>query len=597
MARISIREFLRFRSTFLTHPTITPSKSNNPFSQLSSSSFSTYSEDRTISSHHPSVTQLLQTCQNMRQLFQIQAHFISCGLFHNPFLASRVLKQSADFGDFDYTILIFRCIDSPDTFCVNTVIKGYSSSSVPHQAVVFYFQMLRNGFLPNSFTFPPLFSSCVESGCCKSGQKCHGQAIKNGVDGVLPVQNSLIHMYGCFKLIDISRQMFDGMSDRDVVSWNSIVDGYVKFGDLGIAHKMFDVMPDRNVVSWNIMIGGYLKVGNPGCGLKLFREMMKTGLRGSDTTMVCAITACGRSARLREGRSIHGSLIKTFLKSSLILDTALIDMYSKCRRVDVACKVFDRIPKRNLVCWNAMILGHCIHGNPEDGLNLFAKMLEGEETELCKRIRPDEGQGVPPDEITFIGVLCACARAGLLTEGRNYFRQMIDVFSLKPNFAHYWCMANLLARVGMVQEAEEALRNMAEDTEEISSESSVWAGLLGICRFQGDVTLGERMGYSLIELEPQNLLCYALLLNVYAVAGRWEDVARVKEMLKERVVGRIPGCSLVELKEIVHKFKVGDKRRHGMEEVNSIISELAQRLSLPITTLQYPSLSKTETGS
>ncbi|KAL4642610.1 hypothetical protein ACB092_02G032100 [Castanea dentata] len=92
-------------------------------------------------------------------------------------------------------------------------------------------------------------------------------------------------------------------------------------------------MNERNVVSWNIMINGYLKGGNPGCGLKLFREMVKMGLRGSDTTMVGVLTACGHSARLKEGRSAHGFLIKMYLRPTIIIDTALIDMYMVAEKI------------------------------------------------------------------------------------------------------------------------------------------------------------------------------------------------------------------------------------------------------------------------
>ncbi|GAB2282867.1 hypothetical protein Dimus_017402 [Dionaea muscipula] len=194
-----------------------------------------------------------------------------------------------------------------------------------------------------------------------------------------------------------------------------------------------------------------------------------------------------------------------------------------------------------------------------------------------------DGRVFFPDEITFVGVLCACVRAGLLTKGKAYFHQMIDVFAIKPNFAHYWCMGNLLASHGLTQQALETVRKMKEcessssSSSSVSSEALLWASLLGSCRFQQDVSLGEQVARSLIELEPQNIMCYALLLNIHAVAGRWEDVARVKEMVKEKVAGqRVPGCSLIDLIEIVHKFKVGQCKREGMQIV-MMMAQMAQR--------------------
>lgn len=589
-----MRELARFRSYILAQPT---SKTNLYPSPFCSSS----APERTATSLYQRRS-ILETCQNVRHLFQIQAHFIASGIFRNPFWAGRILQWSSDFGDIDYTVLIFRYIYYPDRLCVNTVIEAYSNSSVPFQAVVFYFEWLRNGLLPNSYTLVPLVRSCAKMASVKSGQKCHGQAFKNGVDSILPVQNALIHMYGCCGEVGFASKVFAEMSKRDMVSWNSIVDGYCRVGNLGSAHNLFDRMPERNHISWNIMINGYLKGGNPGCGLKLFREMVKTGLRGSDTTMVTMLTACGRSARLREGMSVHGSVTRMLWRSSIVIDTALIYMYSRCKRVDVACRVFERMATKNLVCWNAMILGHCLHGNPQKGLDLFGEMLfrtrskHGEEANINESVSPDEcHEGIIPDEITFIGVLCACARAGLLAEGRNYFSQMIKVFTIKPNFAHYWCMANLYASRGLIQQAEEIVRNMPVDDK--SSESLFFANLLCSCRFLGGVSLGEQIAKSLIELDPQKPSYYQLLLNVYAVAGQWEDVARVKEMMKDRrVVGRLPGCNLVDLKEIVHEMKVGDYWREGMEEVSMMMGELAKKSSLLHTTSKQPPLYNTETA-
>ena len=52
-------------------------------------------------------------------------------------------------------------------------------------------------------------------------------------------------------------------------------------------------------------------------------------------------------------------------------------------------------------------------------------------------------------EIAFIGVLCTCAYARILIEGRDDFSQMIDT---KPTFTRHWCMANLYANVGHSRE-------------------------------------------------------------------------------------------------------------------------------------------------
>ena len=36
-------------------------------------------------------------------------------------------------------------------------------------------------------------------------------------------------------------------------------------------------------------------------------------------------------------------------------------MYSKCGCLEDACKVFDQVLERNMVSWNAMLLGYAQH--------------------------------------------------------------------------------------------------------------------------------------------------------------------------------------------------------------------------------------------
>ena len=93
------------------------------------------------------------------------------------------------------------------------------------------------------------------------------------------------------------------------------------------------------------------------------------------------------------------------------------------------------------------------------------------------------------------------------------------------------------------------------------------ANLLNSCRFQGNVALGERIANSLIDMEPWNFSHYRLLLNVYAVGGRWDEVAMVKDLVKTKMKGRTPGCNLVDLKEIVHNYEVAAFCQGGL--VNS----------------------------
>lgn len=161
-----------------------------------------------------------------------------------------------------------------------------------------------------------------------------------------------------------------------------------------------------------------------------------------------------------------------------------------------------------------------------------------------------------------------------MEDGKAYFEQMNTTYNFKPTFSHYWCMANLYGSVGLLEEAEGLLQNIPEDLK-----ARALGGLLGLCRFRRDWRLGERIALRLIELEPSNNAHYALLCNVYAAAGRWEEVHRVKAIMKERDERFSPGHRLVNLNEIVDEFKIRERQPEN-QEIYFILDDLVSKLKL-----------------
>uniref|UniRef100_A0A0E0KXK2 Uncharacterized protein n=1 Tax=Oryza punctata TaxID=4537 RepID=A0A0E0KXK2_ORYPU len=421
---------------------------------------------------------------------------------------------------------------------------------------------------PGRFSFPTLLSKASASSSPRhhlpSALALHAQLLRRGLlfSPPLHAANALLHFYAAATLIPCARNLFDEMPFRDIASYNTMMTAYSgAVNGIDAARSLFDGMLLRNVVSWSIMINGYVKVKRPEQALEVVRWMAEIGVRGTAVTMVGAATACARLGRLGAGKEVHCAFLRRFEEYNLLFWTSLVDMYGKCRNVDAARKVFDRLSFRNIICWNAMIIGHCVYGEPGDGIQLFHEM-----------IGQDDRHGLLPDEVTYIGVLCACTRLALLDDGKEYFEQMSTMYNIKPTFAHYWCVANLYASVGLLEEAEGLLRSMPGELK-----ARALGGLLGLCQFRGEWELGERIVLRLIELEPSNSVHYALLCNVYASAGRWKDVHRVKAIIQERDEKLSPGHRLVNLNEIIHQFR---ERQPENQEIYVILDNLVSRLKL-----------------
>ncbi|XP_058070709.1 pentatricopeptide repeat-containing protein At4g16470 [Magnolia sinica] len=330
---------------------------------------------------------------------------------------------------------------------------------------------------------------------------------------------------------------------------------YAKKGDLETAHRLLAKIPERNLVSWNAMISGYVQKGLEEEGLNLYHGMRRVGLKPDQFTFASVFRACAGLATLEEGKQAHGVMIKTQIKGNIVVNSALVDMYFKCSSPDDGRRIFDKSSERNVVMWTALISGYGQHGCVEEVLGLFHRMID---------------EGFRPNYITFLAVLSACSHGGLITEGQMYFSSMTRDFKIKPSGEHYAAMVDLLGRAGRLDEAYDLVWKSP-----CKQHAVIWGALLGACRVHGDIELAKITAKRFFELEPENAGKYVVLSNAFAGFGLWENVAVVREMMKQSGMSKEPGCSWIEVQREVHTFFVGDKSHEQTEQIYEMIRELA----------------------
>ncbi|XP_031503544.2 pentatricopeptide repeat-containing protein At1g33350 [Nymphaea colorata] len=352
----------------------------------------------------------------------------------------------------------------------------------------------------------------------------------------------------------MARQLFDEMSERNVISWTAMVFGYTKFGRMGEAVLLFDNMPVRDPPSWNAMIAGFAQNGMFGDAVSMFRRMVVEGYRPNETTVVCTLSACGHLGTLQIGEWVHGFVHKSGIGSSCFVGNALIDMYGKCGSLKEARSVFDFLSLRSIASWNSLVNGLALHGYSSDAIAVFREMLQ---------------TGAKPDEITFVGVLNACVHGGMVNEGWEFFLSINRDYGIKLQIQHYGCIVDLLGRAGKLEEAVEVIKNMEVEPDEV-----VWGALLSGCRVHGNRSLADYSATQLLDLDPQNAAYLLLLANMYSESGRWEDVGKTRKMIRERGVLKTPGCSWIEIENIVHEFYSADKQHPQAGEICEALESL-----------------------
>lgn len=545
-----------------------------------------YSSQKTI------VNLLNSKCSySLQNLKQAHALILKTGHFQDHYVAVSLLNSYANprFGSPSTLSQILEHVPQPNAFVWNSVIKGCLHLKHPFEAISMYQKMVFSGSSPNKYTYPQLFKACAFEKSIEEGVQIHGHAIKHGFNGDEHVVSAGIQMYASLGCLVEARNMLDSIGNSDVVCCNAMIDGYMKIGDVGAAKELFELMEEKNVGSWNTMISGFFTNGmiieaedcfkkmpgkdevswsamidgynRSGCftdALKVFDEMQREEIKLTKFVLSSLLTSCANTGALDQGKWIHGYVKKNRIVLDAVLGTSMIDMYAKCGRIDLAWDVFERTKLKEVYCWNAMIGGLAMHGRAEDAIELFLKM---------------ELENVKPNDVTFIALLNACAHAGLVHQGLNYFVSMKRRWNVGPKVEHYGCVVNLLGKAGYLKEAESLIGTMP-----MRPNGAVWGALLGACRMHGNVETGERIGEILLDLEPENSGRYTLLSNIYAKAGKWEGVERVRKVMKERGVKTIVGKSMIISRGIVHEFKVGDSSHPQIGEISRFLEKMVSEI-------------------
>ncbi|XP_015902738.1 pentatricopeptide repeat-containing protein At2g37320 [Ziziphus jujuba] len=338
---------------------------------------------------------------------------------------------------------------------------------------------------------------------------------------------------------------------------SSLIHLYGKCNELDNAYQVFVEMPIKNVVSWTSIIAAFAQDWQVDVCLDLFHRMRNSILKPNDFTFTSLLSACMGSGALGQGRSIHCQTIQMGFYSYIHISNALISMYCKCGAVDHALFIFRSIDRKDTVSWNSMITGYAQHGLAFQAIDLFKEMKK---------------QSVKTDAISFLGVLSSCRHAGLVKEGWLYLNSMVEN-GVQPELDHYSCVIDLLGRAGLLEEALEVIQKMP-----INPNAVIWGSLLSSCRFHGNIWFGIQAAENRLLLEPSCAATHVQLAHLYASVGCWDHVARVRKLMKDKGLKTSPGCSWIEVKNEVCKFRAEDMSNARMVEIISVLDSLADHM-------------------
>lgn len=410
---------------------------------------------------YTSISNALSSSANRKDLQKIHSVLITSGLQKSAIFLGKLITKYSQFKDTDSALSVFGGISYPnDAYVWNTIIRAMTHNGCYRKALEFYAEMKELGVKPDNYTFPSVINACGNLMDFEKGRFVQEHAAELGFESDLYISNSLIDMYARCNELGHAQIVFDGMPQRDVVSWNSLISGYSS--------------------------NGYFKEA-----LEVYHQLRMGGLLPDSFSLSSALLSCGGLGEVVEGEVVHCLIEKLGTRSDVIVSNALLSMYFKFYMLVSCWRIFSEMVRRDSVTWNTIICGYFESGLYHEAMRLFLEMVNHSK----------------PDILTITSILRACTYTGDLNMGRYVHDYMLsngyegDIMA--TNIA-----INMFAKCGDVFQARRVFENAKN--QDLVSWNSLLDGYVENQSYQEVIELFRRMRTS---FQP-DFVTYVTLLSM-----------------------------------------------------------------------------------
>ncbi|XP_061994066.1 putative pentatricopeptide repeat-containing protein At5g13230, mitochondrial [Rosa rugosa] len=398
-----------------------------------------------------------------------------------------------------------------------TLIQGFSESQRFVEAVELFGRLHREGQELNPFVFTTVLKLLVRMGLAELVWTVHACIYKLGHGTNAFVGTALIDAYSVCGDVDITRDVFDGIVCKDMVAWSG-------------------------------MVGCYAENGGFEEAVELFCQMRVIGFRPNNYTFSGVLKACLRLKALDHGKCVHGCVIKSCFEKDLYVGISLLDLYTTCGDVDDARRVFQEMPKNEVIPWTLMVSRYAQSDCCEEALDMFCRMRQA---------------FVAPNQFTYASVLQACATMESLVLGKQIHCQVVKV-GLDSDIYVLNALMDFYAKCGQIENSmdlfvESSNRNDVSWNTMIVGYVRLGDGEKALTLFSDmlrcqvqvtDVTYSSalRASASIAALEPglqihsvtiktiydEDTVVGNSLIDMYAKCGSIKDARLVFDKLKQR---------------------------------------------------------------
>ncbi|XP_024027148.1 pentatricopeptide repeat-containing protein At3g20730 [Morus notabilis] len=441
----------------------------------------------------------LRACTGLRCLetgMQVHVCVLKSRFVEDLHVQSALIDFHSKCGRMGDACFVFEKMLKRDLVSWNAIIGGYAVQGYSEDSFLMFCSMMRAGMSPDCFTLGSLLRALADGNCLVKVSQVHGLVIQLGFGSYNTLCGSLINAYAKCGSMKSSHQLYESMSDKDIISCTALIVGYAQEGN-------------RCIDAANI-----------------FKELIYMDVMIDNVALCSMLNICAKMPSLSLGRQIHALTFKHQPRYDVATGNAIIDMYAKTGEIKEATRAFDEMEERNIISWTSLIIGYGKHGFGHKAIELYKEM---------------ECEGLKPNDVTFLSLLFACSHNGLTHEGWECFNNMVSKYNILPQAEHISCLVDIFARGGLLEDAYNLICKL-----NIKPNASVWGSILGACSVYGNMSLGEVAAKHLFQMDPNNSVNYVALASLYSAAGGWDNAGKIRSLIEMKNLKKERGCSLLQ---------------------------------------------------
>lgn len=278
-----------------------------------------------------------------------------------------IIDAHMKIGDTQKALIAFQQAPEKNVISWTSMMTGYVRNGNAEEAVVFFVDMVRNNLQPDKFSLGTVLHACSVMATIGHGKMIHSLAIRHGFHGYVYVGNGLVNMYAKCGDIDGSKQSFNEIMEKDLVSWNTMLIAYGLHGWGDKALKIYEEMlassltPDNVTFISLLMTCSHLGLINQ--GWDLFKSMsLMYGISPEIEHVACMVDMLARGGYLKEARRMAnkyktcGNIFKSneavfgacYAHGDVLMGT---ELGNELNMLDGACEM-SYVALSNLYCAN-----------------------------------------------------------------------------------------------------------------------------------------------------------------------------------------------------------------------------------------------------